>query len=172
MRIWSAASSSGEEPYSIAITVEEFLQRNGKKVEVKILASDVNSEMIAKAQVGRYSSNSFRGKVNDKMMEKYFSPLEDDFVINTNIKARVQFKQINLLAAHFPLKEKLDVIFCRNVMIYFDLPTKEEILKKFHHYLADDGFLILGHSENLIGAANQFRLVKNTIYQKNRGTSP
>jgi chemotaxis protein methyltransferase CheR len=165
IRIWCAASSSGEEPYTIALTVLDYFR--GKANKTKILASDVNSYVLNLAHNGQFKIDGVKGDIPAHLKSKYFKDLgEHRYQISDEVKNLVRFKKINLLNDKYPIREKVDIIFCRNVMIYFDDVMREHVLKQFHHYLADDGVLIMGHSENLLKFSHLFKLRERTIYEK------
>ena len=167
LKIWSAGCSSGEEPYTIAMLLKERNDLNDLRIE--IYGTDMSKKMIEKARRGIYSSSSFR-VINPYYLEKYFLPQGDKFQLSEEIKKMVKFDCFNLLSFNYPgyLKE-LDVIFCRNVLIYFSLEAKRILVEKFYQLLRPGGFLLLGHSESLmnLSTAFQIRHFKNDlVYQK------
>jgi len=167
IKIWSAGCSSGEEPYTIAMLISERTDLEGIKVE--IYGTDLSKEMIEKAKKGIYSSNSFR--VIDKYwLEKYFIPRGDKLQIKDEIKKMVRFDCSNLLSYNYPdYLNDLDVIFCRNVLIYFSLEAKRALVERFYQVLREGGFLLLGHSESLINLSTAFKLrhfKSDLVYQK------
>ena len=167
IKIWSAGCSSGEEPYTIAMLISERTDLEGIKVE--IYGTDLSKEMIEKAKKGIYSSNSFR--VIDKYwLEKYFIPRGDKLQIKDEIKRMVRFDCSNLLSYNYPdYLNDLDVIFCRNVLIYFSLEAKRALVERFYQVLREGGFLLLGHSESLINLSTAFKLrhfKSDLVYQK------
>lgn len=165
LNIWCSASSSGEEAYSIAMTVADVFGTYAPPV--KIIASDIDTEMLKKASAGIYSQEQL-GKLPAGMMHRYFSPVKSDngelFQARKELRDMIIFRQINLLDDYWPIRSPFEVIFCRNVMIYFDKPTQLRILRKFVPLLRRDGLLYAGHSENLQHAADLFRLEGETIY--------
>ncbi|MBE7410942.1 MAG: protein-glutamate O-methyltransferase [Leptospiraceae bacterium] len=169
VRIWSSACSTGEEPYSIAITVEEYLKTK-KSFEVKIFASDIDTNVIETAKKGIYKQDRLE-TVSDEFKKKYFKKVSEkngviEYEVSQNLKNLIEFKKVNLLEAPFPFKEKFDIIFCRNVIIYFDKPTQKRLFSNFHSMLEDDGILIIGHSETLFGISDDFGFLGKTIYKK------
>ncbi|NUM42884.1 MAG: protein-glutamate O-methyltransferase CheR, partial [Leptospiraceae bacterium] len=141
VRIWSSACSTGEEPYSIAITVEEYLKTK-KSFEVKIFASDIDTNVIETAKKGIYKQDRLE-TVSDEFKKKYFKKVSEkngviEYEVSQNLKNLIEFKKVNLLEAPFPFKEKFDIIFCRNVIIYFDKPTQKRLFSNFHSMLEDD----------------------------------
>ncbi len=169
LRVWCAASSTGEEPYSIAITLVEAFGRYDPPVE--IIASDIDSNVLAEAGRGVYSMDRIdslslqqkkqfflRGKGGNTGKAKVIEPL----------RRLVEFKKINLLDRHWPLQGVFDVIFCRNVMIYFDKPTQLSLLERMVRLLRPNGLYIAGHSESFAQASHLVKLVNKTTYQPAR----
>ena len=169
IRIWSGASSSGEEPYSIAMTCREFLKgRSGWKLNM--VASDINSEVIAEAREGIYSERSIK-EVPEALKAKYFKPYEGsrnkmwkEFNLDASLKNSVRFVQHNLLK---PFAEKdFDVIFLRNVMIYFDNESKQRVVDNVLASLAPGGYFLISLSESLNDIRTALKPVASGIYQK------
>jgi chemotaxis protein methyltransferase CheR len=168
IRIWSAGCSSGEEPYSIAMLLAEagYYER----AAFEIFASDINQAVLAKARRGHYRESAFRA-TETPLRDKYFTRGEDgSWHIHDDIRNRVSFGRLNLYdEARVSLLGHLDVIFCRNVIIYFDDQSKKVVVSNFYNRLTDAGYLLLGHSESLISLSTQFKLrhLKNDmVYQK------
>ena len=168
VRIWSAGCSSGEEPYSIAM----LLQEAGwyEQAAFEIFASDINQQVLAKARRGTYRESAFRA-TSATLREKYFSREPDGaWHIHDDIRNRVQFGRLNLYdEARVSLLGFLDIVFCRNVIIYFDDASKKIVVQNFYNRLNEGGYLLLGHSESLISLSTQFKLrhLKNDmVYQK------
>ena len=168
IRIWSAGCSSGEEPYSIAMLLEEagFYSHGA----FEIFASDINQQVLAKARKGHYRESAFRA-TTPALKEKYFTREADgSFKVKDEVRNRVSFGRLNLYdEARVSLLGHLDVIFCRNVIIYFDDISKKVVVSNFYNRLIDGGYLLLGHSESLISLSTQFKLrhLKNDmVYQR------
>ncbi|HUP65007.1 MAG TPA: protein-glutamate O-methyltransferase CheR [Thermoanaerobaculia bacterium] len=168
IRIWSAGCSSGEEAYTIAmlLTEHKWLDR----ASFEIFATDLNQAVLAKARKGVYRENAFRA-TSPELRERYFvQEDEHSWRILDSIRNRVQFGRLNLYdALRVSLVGALDVIFCRNVIIYFDEASKRAVVQGFYQRLLDGGYLLLGHSESLISLSTQFKLrhLKNDmVYQK------
>lgn len=155
--IWSAGCSTGEEPYSIAITLRENLPFF-ETWNIKIIGTDINQESIEKAKEGIYTKNSFRG-VDDYLIEKYFTKEKEQYRIEERIRQMVEFEVVNLISKNdFPPKYRgFDIIFCRNVLMYFRQEGYREIVDRFAGCLTDGGFLFLGHAEG--------GMVANTIFE-------
>ncbi|MEA2416987.1 MAG: chemotaxis protein methyltransferase CheR [Thermoanaerobaculia bacterium] len=168
IRIWSAGCSSGEEPYSIAMLLNEAGYYDRGTFE--IFASDINQQVLAKARRGHYRESAFRA-TDGPLRDKYFTRNEDgSWHIHDDIRNRVSFGRLNLYdEPRVSLLGHLDVIFCRNVIIYFDDQSKKVVVSNFYNRLTDTGYLLLGHSESLISLSTQFKLrhLKNDmVYQK------
>ena len=158
LRIWSAAASSGQEAYSLAmICVEEAAKLQGWKIE--ILGTDLSREMVVRAKSGIYSQFEVQRGLPVTMLVKYFQQIAGDkWQIKDNIRQMVQFREGNLLS-DFGVDGPFDIVFCRNVLIYFDLPTKGRVLSSISQLLHQDGFLILGGAETVLGVSDKFKVV-------------
>ncbi|MDH5509588.1 MAG: protein-glutamate O-methyltransferase CheR [Nitrospinota bacterium] len=163
-RVWSAACSTGEEPYSMLFTL---LENEGltSKWNIKLLATDISTKVLQKAIKGSYPATKM-DSLPGGLLNKYFDLVDDDYVLKQKFRAMVNFRWFNLITARFPFKHKFDIIFCRNVMIYFDKPTREELIRKFTGALAPGGYLCIGHSESLANTSHELKYVQPTIYQK------
>jgi len=167
LRVWSAGCSSGEEPYSIAMASAEFL--NGARGwDFKILATDIDSEVLSAAASGEYPVERLNG-VSDERRRRWFT--SDSGVSAGYVRARpelqslITFRPLNLMG-EWPMRGPFDVIFCRNVMIYFDQATRDRLVLRYASLLADGGYLCLGHSESIHMQHSRFKLVGRTIYRK------
>jgi chemotaxis protein methyltransferase CheR len=161
--IWSAGSSSGEEAYSIVMLAKEAGFEPG--VDFRVYASDISRRVLQKARRGVYRPASFREGL-DHFQKRYFSEQDGHWRISDDIKRHVAFTRVNLLdRSRVALLGTMDVILCRNVIIYFDLETKQEIIESFHEELHPGGYLLLGHAESLINVSNAFVLahLKNDL---------
>jgi chemotaxis protein methyltransferase CheR len=168
IRIWSAGCSSGEEPYSIAMLLSEAGLFDHATFE--IFASDINQQVLGKARKGQYRESAFRA-TTPQLREKYFNKEADaSWRVKDEVRNRVQFGRLNLYdEARVSLLGHLDIVFCRNVIIYFDDLSKRVVVNNFYNRLMDGGYLLLGHSESLISLSTQFKLrhLKNDmVYQK------
>ncbi|MGP1346423.1 MAG: CheR family methyltransferase [Phycisphaerales bacterium] len=172
LRIWSAACSSGEEPYTIAMQLHRTLGIRLADWNIEILGTDISEKVLGIAQGGRYTSFSFRS-VNPLIQQKYFRPEGADWVIRDDIRQMVSFELHNLKDALAAKRRGVwDVIFCRNVLIYFDDGMKRQCAQTFHDCLADDGYLFIGHSEtlrNLCVPLAQIPSPQAFAYQKSKG---
>lgn len=166
IRIWSAACSSGQEPYSISMILEEEKPKY-PTFSFDILATDLSREILAKAQEGLYSQFEVQRGLPIQLLTKYFTKENERWRIASKIRNMVQFRQFNLL--HDPVNfGKFDIIFCRNVLIYFDAQTKAKIIDRMANILAPDGYLLLGGSESLLGITKRFTPASGLrgVYQK------
>lgn len=166
LRIWSAGCSSGEEPYSIAITLKEF-SRQLDQWNIEILATDLDSNILKQAEAGvfrRFEDSDPSFSLRKRWFQKGKGDNDGLIKVIPEIRKLVKFDQINLKGP-WSLKHKFDVIFCRNVMIYFENEIKKEILERFSSALLDDGYLIVGHSESLTGLTNSFTPMGATIHR-------
>lgn len=166
IELWCSACSTGEEAYSMAMTVvDEF---SGYDHQVKILASDLDSNVLEAARLGRYKLEAV-AKLSAQQIDKFFIRGKGEdagFVqVRPELQKMIVFRRVNLLDTSWPMRGKLDAIFCRNVMIYFDKATQLSILKKFAPLLREDGLLFAGHSENFYHAAAYFKLRNHTVYE-------
>ena len=165
IRVWCSAASTGEEPYSIAITVAETFGTNAS--HVSIFASDLDTNVLATAEKGVYPIERVE-KLSPDRLRRFFlrgTGSQDGFVaVRPEIRRMVQFQRINLLDASYAVKGPIDVIFCRNVMIYFDKPTQYKILSRFAPMMQADGLMFAGHSESFLHAADLFKSLGKTVY--------
>ncbi|MBF0314836.1 MAG: protein-glutamate O-methyltransferase [Oligoflexia bacterium] len=165
LRIWSSACSSGEEPYTIAMTVYPFIKAH-PGFHVKILATDISTKVLEKAKAGVYSQESL-AKVPVNLHATFFEVHSPDKVqVRPELRSMITFKEFNLMSQRYPLKSPVDIIFCRNVMIYFSEEGKNFVLSKFSEHLQNQGYLFIGHSESLMSNQYHFELLQNTIYRK------
>ena len=167
-KVWSAGCSTGEEPYTIGMILSEA-GRIGE-VDVEIIGSDINQKVLTSARRGVYRRGSFRA-IKEDMMRKYFKEESPgSFRISDDIKKLVTFSHLNLFDPYrLSFLKGFDVIFCRNVMIYFDPESKKKLIKMFYDKLSPGGYLLLGHAESLLNVTTAFRLVhlrNDMVYQK------
>ncbi len=169
IRVWCSAASTGEEPYSIAITVAETFGLDAS--HVSIVASDLDTNVLATAQKWVYPIDRVE-KLSPERLRKFFlrgtGSQEGYAAVRPELKRMIEFKRVNLLDASYPVKSPLDVVFCRNVMIYFDKPTQYKILARFAPMMQDDGLLFAGHSESFLHAADLFKSQGKTVYSLTR----
>ncbi len=168
LRGWSAGCSTGEEVYTMTMTIHENI-RKLDEWDVKLLATDLDTEVVAHGQRGVYGQDRLQG-IQPQIVKKYFDPVVDEkgkpaFRIKEPLRRMVTFRHLNLFS-EWPFRNKFDFIFCRNVMIYFDRPTQESLINRYYDNLNNGGYLFIGHSESLSGVNHKFEYVKPTIYRK------
>jgi len=167
LRIWCSAASTGEEPYSLAMTACEAFDTLTPPVE--IVASDIDTNVLATARAGVYTMDRVE-RMTPARLQRFFLKGKGAQTGHARVRPELQrlvtFTRVNLLDARWPVHGPLDALFCRNVMIYFDKPTQYQILKKFVPLLRDDGFLYAGHSESFLHAADLFRSLGRTVYER------
>lgn len=161
LRVWSSACSTGEEAYTLAMLFKEILPPG---IRAKILATDISPDSIRKAMTGVYKFGP-EDNITNYYINKYFTKNESDWTICDEIKNSVTFRLFNLMEP-FPFKNPFDIIFCRNVMIYFDKEVQERLVNNFHKSLSPKGFLFIGHSESLIQLKHPFTYFEPTVYKK------
>ncbi len=168
VRIWSAGCSSGEETWSLIVTLLGEDQAEGKRMirrNLRVLASDLAAHVLRRAEAGVYGAAEVRD-VPRPLRQLWLSERNEEVSIGPEARAIVRFRELNLLG-DWPMRQQFDVIFCRNVMIYFDLPTKERLVLRFAEQLQPGGYLYIGHSERVTGAAAALlEPVGPTIYRK------
>jgi chemotaxis protein methyltransferase CheR len=167
IRIWSAGCSSGEEPYSIAILLREAVPEIDRR-DIRILATDINTSILARAREGVYEQDAVHD-IPSLLLQKYFTLTSCKptrlYSINNCVRDLVRLAQLNLMD-EWPMRGPFEVIFCRNVMIYFDKPTQRCLVQRFWKILELGGHLFVGHSESLTGSCPGFRYVKPATYVK------
>jgi chemotaxis protein methyltransferase CheR len=167
LRIWCAASSTGEEPYTLAMTVREC--GPDPAWDVKILATDISTRVLAVAREGAYPAARLEA-LPPGFAQRYFERTGDRhdpvWSARPELRRLLRFARLNLAEPPFPMRGPMDFIFCRNVMIYFDNPVRQRLLAEFHRLLAPGGYLIVGHSESLTGLTTRFQSLRPSIYRK------
>ncbi len=172
VRFWSAACSTGEEVYSVLLTVIEYMRTNGHPLnlwDVKMLGSDISTRVLQYAKQARYDESKVQA-VAPLLVHAYFSRKtaggEPVFEVNESIRKMAFFYRVNLISDSFPFQGPFDIIFCRNVMIYFDVDTQMKLMEKLIRYLDNDGYLIIGHSETLLGMRANLKSVAPAVFKK------
>jgi len=167
LRVWCCAASTGEEPYSIAMTLAEAMD-GGHMPPSEVVATDVDTSVLARGEAGIYGSERI-DKLPPDRLRRFFlkgsGAREGTVKVRDELRSMITFRRLNLLDPAWPLRGPFDAIFCRNVMIYFDKPTQRRILERFAPLLRDDGLLFAGHSESFFHAADLFRLRGKTVYE-------
>jgi chemotaxis protein methyltransferase CheR len=168
LRIWSAGCSTGEEPYALAMVLAEALERSGSKVDARILATDLSPQALETARAGTYPRERMGG-VSEARRNRWFQRGEGAYEglarVHPRLRELVTIQPLNLLH-DWPMRGPFDAIFCRNVVIYFDKPTKQRLFERYAGLLEQGGYLFLGHSESMYGLSDSFELVGRTVYRK------
>jgi chemotaxis protein methyltransferase CheR len=157
LRIWCAASSTGQEPYSLAMSLKD-IERDIAGWRIEVLATDLSEEVLEKARQGIYSQFEVQRGLPIQLLVKHFTRSGEFWQIAPELRAMVRYRQLNLLA-DFSQLGMFDVIFCRNVLIYFDAPTKIDVLNRLAKVTASDGYLVLGAAETVVGLTDRFKMV-------------
>lgn len=166
LRIWCAGCAAGEEPYSISILLSEFFGSQIDEWDLGILATDISLTVLNQALTGIYTKEKLRD-VPVGLVKKYFiEGTGDEMKVEQSVRKRILFKRMNLMDSQFPIKNPFDIIFCRNVMIYFDQNTRNQLVSKFYEYTLKEGYLFIGHSESIPRDATRYRFIKPAIYKK------
>lgn len=165
-RIWCSAASTGEEPYSIAMTAMESLNPSGK---FNLVASDIDSKVLALAERGIYKIDGLKG-ISEARVQRFFlrgKGLNEGMVrVKSELQNAIQFLSVNLIRDDWPFRDPFNVVFCRNVMIYFDSPTQRKVLERIHRVMIPGGLLFVGHAENLSESRDLFVLKGKTVYER------
>jgi len=171
IRIWCAAASTGQEPYSLAMCLKE-IERDIAGWRIELVATDLSTEVLEKARAGLYTQFEVQRGLPIQLLIKHFTQVGELWQIAPELRAMVRYRQLNLLADFSPLG-MFDLIFCRNVLIYFDQDTKIDVLNRLARVTAGDGYLILGAAETVIGLTDRYKVVpdKRGLYVPNSGAS-
>ncbi|MDE7224968.1 MAG: protein-glutamate O-methyltransferase CheR [Acetatifactor sp.] len=165
LRIWCGAASTGEEPYMIAMTIKDFFGLDASSWDTKVLATDISTKVLQQAIAGVYSTDQLKN-IPDQWKRHFFKKTpEGAFQVKDELKQEVIFRQFNLMSP-FPFKKRMHTIFLRNVMIYFDENTKNELLQKVYNFLEPGGYLFIGMTETLDREQVPFELVRPSIFRK------
>ena len=165
LRIWSAGCSSGEEPYTIAMVIDSFFGKSKSSWDAKILATDISPLMLSRAREALYGDDRIRDVPSD-WLEKYFVREGGQYRVVEAIRNEVILRPFNLMEKQLPFKKKFHVIFCRNVMIYFDKQTRIALVNRFYNALESGGYFFIGMSETLAKDETHFNMIHPSIYRK------
>jgi chemotaxis protein methyltransferase CheR len=166
LRIWSAGCSSGEEPYTLAMIMADFFGSSKSLWETKILATDISTKVLESASKGVYLNEQI-APMPKNWQQSYFKKVDNEkSVIVDKLRNEVVFRTFNLMKPVFPFKKRFHVIFCRNVMIYFDAATKRELINRFYECMEPGGYLFIGHSESLNREETKYKYVMPSVYRK------
>ena len=166
LRIWCAGCAAGEEPYTLAILLKEYFGNKLSDTKPVILATDISTSALSAAKSGIYSQDKLKS-MPVKYLNKYFNKIGNGkYSVKTSLRNLILFKRLNLMRDTFPFKNKFNIIFCRNVMIYFDKKTRETLISKYYLNLIDNGILFIGHSETIGRNSSQFKYLMPAVYTK------
>lgn len=166
LRIWSAGCSSGEEPYTLAMVMASYFGTEKWCWDSKILATDISAAVLEKAQNGEYANGQLE-TLSPEWRTVYFDKIDEESSrVKDKIRREVIFRRFNLMNPVFPFKKKFHVIFCRNVMIYFDAETKSQLIERFYEQTEPGGFLFIGHSESINRQESKYKFVAPAVYRK------
>jgi len=165
LRVWSAAASTGEEPYSIAFTIADTLE--GAAVDWRILGTDISTKVLAKAETGIFLVSKLAGLVRGEQ-KRFFErgPGKDELTVQLATRAKIAFRRLNLATPPYPMRGPFDIIFCRNVMIYFDQIVRQRVISAMESLLRPDGYLLIGHAEALSGLRPGLRMIRPSIFMR------
>lgn len=165
LRIWCAAASSGEEPYTIIISMLEHFGAAYSNWNSGLLATDISEKALLAAKGGRYDPTRLHG-VDQAIVKKYFHQVGEDWQINDNVRREVTIRKFNLMNTTLPFRKLFDCIWCRNVMIYFDNETKIALVNRMYEHTVPGGYLLIGHSETIPRDATRWKYVQPAVFRK------
>lgn len=166
LRLWCAGCSSGEESYTLKFIVEDHFRKSGSKWNTEILATDISTTVLDKAVRGVYTNESVN-TLPEAWRKTYFDKFDaENQIVKPEIRNGITYRKFNLMNDKFPFKKQFQVIFCRNVMIYFDNETREKLVKKYYDIMEPGGYFFIGHSESLNHTSTQFKYVMPAVYRK------
>jgi chemotaxis protein methyltransferase CheR len=166
LRIWSAGCSSGEEPSTLAMIIDDYFGKEKAMWDTKILATDISDRVLEKAKAGQYSNEEI-ASLPLNFRTNYFRKINsENSILTEKIRNEIIYRKFNLMDKTLPFKKKFQVIFCRNVMIYFDNNTKAELINKFYEFTEPGGYLFIGHSESLNRESTKYKYVLPSVYRK------
>lgn len=166
LRVWCAGSSTGEEPYTLVMLMMEHLGADYKNWDAGILATDISDRALSTARAGVYPQDRV-DQLPTNLRNKYFTPAgAGQFAVREDVKREATYRRFNLMNTRFPFKNPFQIIFCRNVMIYFDQPTRDALVARFHQFTEPGGYLFIGHSETLGRTQTLYNYLQPALYQK------
>jgi len=169
LRIWCAGCSTGEEPYTLLMLMHEYLGDQYRRWDAGILATDISEQVLQKAQQGIYPADKV-ASLPENLQRKYFKKCGNgQMQVCDTLRSEITFRRFNLMNKTFPFKKPFQIIFCRNVMIYFDQQTRNALVQRFHHNMEPKGYFFIGHSETLGRDSELFRYLLPAAYQKGLG---
>lgn len=165
LRLWSAGCSSGEEPYTLAMTLMDYYESKGAQARFKILATDLSQNVLGQARRGVYTKDSLKD-VPNSWLTKYFEKMGDgDFKVNDKVRSHITFKIFNLMEP-FRFSKPFEIIFCRNVMIYFEKQKKDDLISKYYNWTISGGYFFISHSENIGNNQSGYRMLRPSIFKR------
>lgn len=166
LRIWCAGCSTGEEPYTLLMLMMEHLGNEYSSWDAGILATDISDRALSIARAGKYTADKVE-QLPGNLSRKYFTPATPgEMAVIDKVKREVTFRRFNLMNTSFPFKKPFQMIFCRNVMIYFDQPTRDALVGRYHQFTEPGGYLFIGHSETLGREQTRYNYLQPALYQK------
>jgi len=166
LRIWCAGCSTGEEPYTLLMLMMEYFGSEYSAWDAGILATDISDRALSIARAGTYSADRVQ-QLPDNLQRKYFTPAgPGEMAVAEKVKREATFRRFNLMNTSFPFKKPFQMIFCRNVMIYFDQPTRDALVGRYHQSTEPGGYLFIGHSETLGRSQTRYKYLQPALYQK------
>ena len=166
LRLWCAGCSTGEEPYTLEMIIQDFFKDKPGKWDTQILATDISTSVLKKAIRGVYPVENLKDLPNN-WINDYFEAFDDRYrQVRESIKKLITYRKFNLMEEKFPFKRPFHIIFCRNVMIYFDTDTRDQLVNKFYDATVTGGFLFIGHSESLNYMSTKYKYIKPAVYRK------
>jgi chemotaxis protein methyltransferase CheR len=166
LRLWCAAAATGEEAYSIAMTMLDYFGVRYGRFDAGLLATDLSLKALRHAAAGAYTAEQ-AARIPPELRQRYLRPLKDGrWAVTSEVRAEVLFRKFNLMAARYPFKKPFHVIFCRNVMIYFDAPTRRRLVRRLYDFTAPGGYLLVGHSETIDRDAAGYQAVRPAVYRR------
>ncbi len=171
IKIWSAGCSTGQEPYTLSMVMSEYIRQNplGSIRDFSVLATDISTKVLDKAASAVYPMDAVKG-VPQQIMHQYFlkgkNPANPAVRLKQDIRSHVNFMRLNFMDDEYGFRETFQIIFCRNVLIYFDKANQEKVIRQFLRYLEPNGYLFLGHSETIFGMDLPFKTVAPTVFQR------
>lgn len=166
LRIWCAGCSSGEEAYTLAMILEDYYGAKLPKWDKKLLATDISTQALEKAISGTYRVEALKDMPTIWRTKYFRKNSQNNYEVIPQLKEEILFRKFNLMSPHLPFKKKFHAIFCRNVMIYFDAPTKDRLIQQFYEATEPGGYLFLGHSESIDRNLYGYQYVQPSIYRK------
>ncbi len=166
LRIWCAGCSTGEEAYTLAILLLDFFGSEISSWDVGILATDISKEVLDKASAGIYTDENI-SNLPQYLKQQFFTlHSKEHWIVKNRVKKLILYRRFNLIREEYPFKGKFNIIFCRNVMIYFDVNTRNKLVNQFYRFTEDEGFLFIGHSESLGRNTCPYQYIKPAVYRK------